>query len=187
MSEKNKKYKLKAGRPVKASENKKIRAMRLWHLACGLLAAAIIAAGLVCQGRGYDLTELTAHGHALWFIFLLAYPGIAILSVITVAAGLSGSTVIHFLAVTNPVLGLVLIDLSWLLLLWFIFWRRGWKIFSTWYGMKVMATFVLIFAAWGGFQLLLSGFAFAGDHGGFARLQDPPPAISADSEAGAER
>lgn len=163
----------------KTFEIKQRKALRYFDRSCLFLLLVLLAAFLVCYGKPYELQAAVSHGHAVWFLLLVAYPVLGLLGLINVLLGTSDAPIVLYFTVRQPIFGLILADVVYLLLLWLILRRRG----GGWFGpggLHAAGNFVLIVACWGIFQLFLSGVMFLWNSGGLTPFypHDPPAAAA---------
>lgn len=170
---------------VKSSDIKRQKAIGYFDRCCFLLFLVLLGAFLVCYGKPYELQEAVSHGHAVWFLLLFAYPILGFLGLVNVLLGTADAPIMRYFTIDNPILGLILADITYLFLLWLIIRRRG----LTWFGsngMRAAGNFVLIVAFWGVFQLFLSGIMFLWNSGGMTPFHPhDPPAAAAPADPGA--
>ena len=151
---KNKKQNKKQQNYIKASDSKKQRAVRFLDRCALLLLAVIIVSLAVCFGKDYELSCPSEHGPALWFLHLAAWPLLFLPGVVTSLTGSGDTEIMKYLIDDNPALILTMLALLLLGIIYLIFRRYG----VIWFGsggLKAAGNFMLIFAVWGVFQLLI--------------------------------
>ena len=151
---KNKKNK-KNNNYIKASDSKKQRAIQFFNRCALLLLLVVVAALAVCFEKPYELEKASIHGPALWFLHLAAWPILFLPGIINSFSFANNTAVMKYLIDDNPALILVVLACILIGLVWLIIRRYG----ISWFGVPGMRSagyFMLIFACWGVFQLLIS-------------------------------
>lgn len=122
---------------------------------CTLLLLLVIVASLaICFEKPYELERPSIHGPALWFLHLAAWPLLFLPGVVTSLTGSGDTEIMKYLIDDNPALILTMLALLLLGIIYLIFRRYG----VIWFGsggLKAAGNFMLIFAVWGVFQLLI--------------------------------
>ena len=122
---------------------------------CTLLLLLVIVASLaICFEKPYELERASIHGPALWFLHLAAWPLLFLPGVVTSLTGSSDTEVMKYLIDDNPALILTMLALLLLGIIYLVFRRYGVSWFGSG-GLKAAGNFMLIFAVWGVFQLLI--------------------------------
>lgn len=152
---KNKKNSKKHNNYIKASDSKKQRAVQFFNRCTLLLLLVVIVSLAVCFEKPYELEKASIHGPALWFLHLTAWPILFLPGVINSFSFAHNTTVMKYLIDENPALILAVLACILIGIIWLIIRRYGmsWFGFS---GMRSAGYFMLIFAGWGIFQLLIS-------------------------------
>ena len=152
---KNKKHSKKQNNYIKASESKKQRAVQFFNRCTLLLLLVVVTALGLCFEKPYELEHASVHGPALWFLHLAAWPILFLPGVINSFSFAHNTAVMKYLIDDNPALILALLACILIGVIWVIIRRYG----ISWFGVAGMRTagyFMLIFAGWGIFQLLIS-------------------------------
>ncbi len=169
---------------IKASDTKKRRAVQYFNRCCLLLMAVVLVSFAVCSGRPYELQEASAHGPALWFLLLMAYPILGVLGLVNIIFGWGDTAVVEYFTVEHPALGLTLLNEIYLGAIWVLVRRRGLGWFGPG-GIRAAGNFVLIMACWGAFQLFLVGLMMLWYAGGLSpfhpEARENSPAVVAKS------
>lgn len=148
-NKKNQKY-------IKASDSKKQRAVQFFNRCTLLLLLVVVASLALCFEKPYELEKASIHGPALWFLHLTAWPILFLPGVINSFSFVHNTAVMKYLINDNPALILALLAGLLIGIIWLILRRYG----ISWFGVSGMRSagyFMLIFACWGAFQLLISG------------------------------
>ena len=139
---------------IKASDSKKTRALEFFNRCTLLLLLVILVSLAVCFDRPYELGQQSAHGPALWFLHLTAWPLLFLPGAINNLSWAHNTPVMHYLIDTNPALVLALLAALLLGVIYRLFRRYG----IAWFGVSGLRSaghFMLIFAGWGILQLLI--------------------------------
>ena len=139
---------------IKASDSKKQRAVEFFTRCTWLLFAVIVVSLLICFNRSYELEHASAHGPALWFLHLTAWPLLFLPGLINNISWVHNTAAMNYLINENPALLLAMLATLLLGVIYLILKRYGLTWFGTG-GMRSAGHFMLIFACWGIFQLLL--------------------------------
>ena len=152
---KNKKHSKKNNNYIKASDSKKQRAVQFFNR-CTLLLLLVVAISLaLCFEKPYELEHSSIHGPALWFLHLTAWPILFLPGVINSVGYVHDTAVMKYLINENPALILAILACILIFIVWSVIRRYG----ISWFGvggMRSAGYFMLIFACWGVFQLLIS-------------------------------
>ena len=141
---------------IKASDSKKQRAVQFFNRCTLLLLLVVVASLALCFEKPYELEKASIHGPALWFLHLTAWPILFLPGVINSFSFVHNTAVMKYLINDNPALILALLAGLLIGIIWLILRRYG----ISWFGVSGMRSagyFMLIFACWGAFQLLISG------------------------------
>ena len=152
---KNKKSSKKNNNYIKASDSKKQRAVRFLDRCALLLLAVIIVSLAVCFGKDYELSCPSEHGPALWFLHLAAWPLLFLPGLVNNFAWAHNTSVMKYLIDSNPALLLALLACLLLGIIYLLIRRYGLSWFGP-AGVRAAGNFMLIFACWGIFQLVIS-------------------------------
>lgn len=139
---------------IKASDSKKQRAVSFFNRCTLLLLLVIVVSLGVCFDRPYELEQASVHGPALWFLHLTAWPLLFLPGAINNINWVHNTQVMHYLLESNPALLLAILAMLLLLILWAVLRRWGINWFGVG-GLRSAGHFILIFACWGIFQLLI--------------------------------
>ena len=153
---KAKKQNKKQPKYIKASDSKKQRAVQFFNRCTFLLLLVVVASLALCFEKPYELEKASIHGPALWFLHLTAWPILFLPGVINSFSFVHNTAVMKYLINDNPALILALLAGLLIGIIWLILRRYG----ISWFGVSGMRSagyFMLIFACWGAFQLLISG------------------------------
>lgn len=153
---KAKKQNKKHQKYIKASDSKKQRAVQFFNRCTLLLLLVVVASLALCFEKPYELEKASIHGPALWFLHLTAWPILFLPGVINSFSFVHNTAVMKYLINDNPALILALLAGLLIGIIWLILRRYG----ISWFGVSGMRSagyFMLIFACWGAFQLLISG------------------------------
>ncbi len=152
---KAKKQNKKQPKYIKASDSKKQRAVQFFNRCTLLLLLVVVASLALCFEKPYELEKASIHGPALWFLHLTAWPILFLPGVINSFSFVHNTAVMKYLINDNPALILALLAGLLIGIIWLILRRYG----ISWFGVSGMRSagyFMLIFACWGIFQLLIS-------------------------------
>ena len=152
---KAKKQNKKQPKYIKASDSKKQRAVQFFNRCTLLLLLVVVASLALCFEKPYELEKASIHGPALWFLHLTAWPILFLPGVINSFGFIHNTAVMKYLINDNPALILALLACLLIGIIWLILRRYG----ISWLGVSGMRSagyFMLIFACWGIFQLLIS-------------------------------
>ena len=152
---KNKKQNKKQQNYIKASDSKKQRAVQFFNRCTLLLLLGVVASLGLCFEKPYELEQSSVHGPALWFLHLAAWPILFLPGVINSFPFAHNTAVMQYLINDNPALILAILAGILIGIIWLIIRRYG----ISWFGVPGMRTagyFMLIFAGWGVFQLMIS-------------------------------
>ena len=123
---------------------------------CTLLLLLVVVVSLaLCFEKPYALERASVHGPALWFLHLTAWPILFLPGVINSFSFTHDTAVMKYLINENPALILALLGCILIGGIWLLIRRYG----ISWFGVSGMRSagyFMLIFAGWGVFQLLIS-------------------------------
>lgn len=134
----------------------KQRAIIFFNRCTLFLLLVIIASLAICFEQPYELERPSVHGPALWFLHLAAWPLLFLPGVVTSLTGSGNTEFMKYLIDDNPALILTMLALLLLCIIYLVFRRYG----VSWFGiggLKAAGNFMLIFAVWGVFQLLICG------------------------------
>ena len=140
---------------IKASDSKKQRAIQFFNRCTLLLLLVLVASLALCFEKPYELEHSSVHGPALWFLHLAAWPILFLPGVINSFSFANNTMVMRYLIDENPALILALLACILLGVVWVVIRRYGISWFGV-AGMRSAGHFMLIFACWGVFQLLIS-------------------------------
>ncbi len=166
---------------IKASDSKKLRAIEFFNRCTLLLLLVIIVSFAVCFEKPYELEQASIHGPALWFLHLTAWPLLFLPGVINTFSWAHNNAVMKYLIDGNPALILALLAMLLLGIIWLIIRKYGLNWFGI-SGMRSAGHFMLIFALWGVFQLLICAVIVLQDTNTLTPFHHQPkttPAISA--------
>ena len=152
---KAKKQNKKQPKYIKASDSKKQRAVQFFNRCTLLLLLVVVASLALCFEKPYELEKASIHGPALWFLHLTAWPILFLPGVINSFGFIHNTAVMKYLINDNPALILALLACLLIGSIWLILRHYG----ISWFGVSGMRSagyFMLIFACWGIFQLLIS-------------------------------
>ena len=134
----------------------KQRAIIFFNRCTLFLLLVIIASLAICFEQPYELERPSVHGPALGFLHLAAWPLLFLPGVVTSLTGSGNPEFMKYLIDDNPALILTMLALLLLCIIYLVFRRYG----VSWFGiggLKAAGNFMLIFAVWGVFQLLICG------------------------------
>lgn len=139
---------------INTTHDKKYKAVKFFNRCSLLLLLVILVSLALCFEKPYELERASAHGPALWFLHLTAWPLLFLPGVINSLTGIYNTAVMKYLIDDNPALILTLLACLLLGIIWVIFRRYG----ISWFGVSGLRSaghFMLIFAGWGILQLLI--------------------------------